>query len=184
MNNIGKKAIIEISKQLEIPFKRCCSYVNKKFEGTKTSYNYSFLLADNYLVLYFSTDIAGTHIRDTADLRTIRQEFSDKLMAALPNKILSGESEFTLYPIVSLLASSNEPLMEIVSNSYNIVIPTSIKHGLNILDENPISPMRDLAEYMRTHAVWYYRKEDGPPLVTDEDDCYIKEYIVSVLSYI
>lgn len=181
MKELTKKEIIQISETLSVCFKKAASYTNKKYDGVKLSFDYQFLIADDIIVLYYHTFLNYMN----ENRIEIIDCFRDKANANLPGHLDINDATYRIFIIPSIVPSRNDVLFEIFSNSYSIVIPTSTKHGLNIVDDDRKHPLYDITAFMKENMVWWWRRDDGPNnCSTPEDDCSLREYVISILQYI
>lgn len=181
MKPLTRKDIAYISDILSVAFKKAASYVNKKYDRTKVSFDYEFLIADTSIVLYYHAFLIG-HISENRI--EIIDCFKEKANNNLPGHLDINDSIYTIFIIPSIIPSRNDFLFEILGNSYSILIPTSTKHGLNIVNDDKSHPLRELTSFMKENMVWWWRRDDGPnDCSIPEDDCSLREYVISILQY-
>lgn len=181
MKKLTRKDTTCISDVLSVAFKKAASYVNKKYDRLKVAFEYEFLIADNIIVLYYHASLIGYMPENVIE---IIECFKEKANSNLPGHLCVNDDMYTIFIIPSILPSRNDFLFEILSNSYSILIPTSTKHGLNIVNDDKQHPLRDITSFMRENMVWWWRRDDGPNNCSmPEDDCSLRDYIVSVLQY-
>lgn len=183
MNKPTRKDATYISNTLLIGFKKAAGYTNKKFEGIKISFDYEFLIADDIIIAYYT----GESNRKTLPINIvdILDCFREKAIENIPNHIYVDDNRYKLYIVPSVLASRCDMMFDIFANAYSVTIPTSCKHGMNIVNANREHSLYEITEFMRLNYVWFWRRDDGPnDCSKEEDDCTLLEYIISILRYI
>lgn len=181
---INRKQAIETINEIEISFKRTASYMNKKYErAVKIRFSFELFFTETYIVIYMDADISGSlPVRKT--MQDIKDEYINRVVHLLPIKMDVGDNSLIIFPIDTTYPTRSDHLIDIMANAYHIIIPTSIGHGMDIADLGYFSKYKDLTSFMNENYVWGFRRDDGPPLLTDEDDCTLREYVVSILEYI
>lgn len=185
MMELNIKHLSDLNRELSIAFKKAASYTNKKYMNIKCVFKYSFLIADNYIILYFNSDMVG-NISTMAEKIEIQDCYDNAVIHNLFPNIIIGKEKYHLYLVPSLLPSKNDILFEILANSYNILIPTSLGNGMNLMDTNRnTNLLYEISEFMKENMVWWWRRDDGPNNCgNQEDDCTMMQYISSIIKYI
>lgn len=182
---ITRSDIRYITSMVDVQMKRARSYMKKRLTGMKfpdhqLELDYKILTADEYLVMWVKGAVYGTNNNST-ETDVMKHIF----VKDIPNRItLPSGGEVHVYIPRVIDPFYNEDLVTLLDNSYDVYIPTSSRHGLNIFDQRD-RECRNILMYMKKNMTWWLRDDDGPELIGGtESDCSLYEYVLSITHYI
>lgn len=182
---ITRADIKHVTGTIDIQMKRARSYMKKRligmgYERFEIDLDYRILTADNYLVIWTKGAIYGT--KDNATEKDIMFHIFTKDIPSKFELPYGGTLEVFIPRVIN--PYYNEDFVTLLDNSYNVYIPTSSRHGLNIFDQRDYDS-RSILDFMKETAAWWNRYDDGPELVTGgESDCKLYDYVLSITNYI